>query len=391
MGTPRFPRLYDFFLAFCASLISLPLILFGRPGTLDGMADPVSLPELSLDGWLSGRLQHQAEAYFERHLGLREPLVRGINQLYLQAFDRSYMAQGTLVIGKRGFLFERAYIQNHCGAPALDLDSLTGRTVERLEELQRRLAARGAALVVVLTPSKAALMPDVIPDGMCPPGAPRDPAYHAAIERLRSSGLPVVDGHQVLSRVRAVEPDAELFPPCGTHYDSVGAYHVSRALMEMLARHSPFHGGIELSSHRRLRALGTEAADLASLLNVVNHPDICDAEVASTAIRKAPARLSLVAVGGSFLREPLHALAATEAFQRLDHYYYFRRELRHVTASAFERANVDVATLDWEGQIASADVVLIEANMGQLALPHVQAFITEALAKLPARPAERAR
>lgn len=307
----------------------------------------------------SGGLSKELDEWFNEHLPEREAIVRLTNQIYFDLFGKSYMNNGTLVVGKKGQMYESIYLEKYCNtedksySPA---DFAVWR--RRLEKLTALFKARGQTVVYYISPSKAAFFPQYLPDGYRCADTHR-PDYDMALAALQGSGLPYVDGSAIILGARSRYPENMLFPRGGTHYTFLGAALVSKALLAEISS----VGGLHLPEYRfdfvADKYPGKHDRDLLDLANLYR-PDLnFEVPLVHTQNRAEdiPHPLKLALVGGSFLGHVMEMLIDTGYFSTVDYYFYLK--LDHIHYPWGSLAEKDKDSLD---ALFSADVVILEEN-----------------------------
>ena len=100
-------------------------------------------PEWTLAGWMSGDFQRRADRWFSNVVEPRGWVIPLTNQLLHTVFARSYMGDRTIVIGRRGELYQGTYIAGYCeGGEVGDARALAA-SADRAGELNARLAGAG--------------------------------------------------------------------------------------------------------------------------------------------------------------------------------------------------------------------------------------------------------
>lgn len=352
---------------------------------LDGMDVTVATPILSAPAWMSGRFQAQTSAYLNQVLPLREAFVRLDNQLDYSLFNTSHMADSTIVVGKCGQLFEYYYLAERLGLdPPVPQNRLT-QIADEILDLQTGLAKRHVALVVLLTPSKASLYPQYIPAGFpsAKPGLAR--SYDTFLPLLMQRRVNVVDGRGIFSRAKLTQP-YPLFAKNGSHWNTFGAALVTQALVDKIANVCPDRRWprISIDGVRVDDQPSKSDLELASLMNLIRPPSHAltpHPQLRWTGATNPPARLVLV--GGSFSEIPLYLMNEGHVFGEMDYYRYYHRSL--TSYPAIVTNPVDVSKIDWNNDIFSHNVVVIEINeamFGDGRNTHYTAFVEDALRHL---------
>jgi hypothetical protein len=371
------------------AILGLPLVLWllaHRVPELRGLplaqeAIPAPLPP---PGWAALRdrsFQARAEALFAEQLPPRRTMVELVNQLEYDLFGRSYMYGEMLVIGRGDTLFERPYISRWCASSA-DPAPL-GRTADQIAALRDRFVRDGRALIVLITPSKPAIVPELLPPACLPPADPDGPRRTFAA-LLAARGIPVLDGHEAAMAMKRDDP-LPPFPRGGTHWSRLAAHRVASMLLEEAGRQAGADlGGLSVSAIGWSAAPAGQDSDLARLLNLYSPP--LDYRVGAGTIDCRPtevgARGELVAVGGSFLWEVLASIAACRLFAAVDYLYYYDN-FEHRWPED-RRSPIVRAALSWRDRLSRARVLLLEINEEMIgkAGTHLDRFLDDALPQL---------
>ena len=185
--------------AACAVLLMTNIAIgwFGHPPMrlvpgLAGVTRPLtphdSLPEI-LDGTFQAEVAHD--------IGTRMPLypwaVRLRNQVAWSVFAST--AVPTLLVGRHRTMIELAYAQEYCTRDVAAWRPGAALWAGRIRQMQDDAERRGHSFLYVLTPSKVAQYPEVLPAFFACPASPADrtgllPAWRAM---LHGAGVHVAD------------------------------------------------------------------------------------------------------------------------------------------------------------------------------------------------------
>lgn len=361
-----------------ALLIAMFLVLLVLPGlqmryrfvtevALGGVrVEPVK-PPLTVSGWWQGEFQPQAEEWFDDRIGFRGHAVRTDNQIGLSLFrEASSNAVDRVILGRRMMLYTDIYVTTYDGIDAFLEEDLRA-AASGLRRLQDALAERGTAFVFLISPNKAVIYPEYLPDGFVHPAEKRrKTAYERMLPLLRSEGVQVVDGHDILLAEKARSP-YPLFPPGGIHWNRYAASVVLRQAWQNLGQQlgRPL---VDLRSRAMAEddtpSLRDQEADAAGLLNAwfVGHADwrfprpdlfIDDGGEAF--------RPKLVVVGDSFWRVPASIIEDLGMVgPRSGFLYYFNRP-GGPDAPIGQDAEDIIQGVSWT-DVLTADAVIIETN-----------------------------
>ena len=351
---------------------------------LIGEPPPATPPRPMLGNLLSREFQTAVDANLGPILYPRSLIVRLTNEVYYDLFSKSQMFGRQILVGKQGVLFGSDYVAVYCRASQ---PQPTFPFVAKLADLNARLAKRGRVLLFVMTPSKAATMPEFLPSGAC--GPPANPLAGPAslVAELRHAGIPVIDGITLARTMGAQDPVAA-FPRGGTHWSNLVAARVGGLVMsavDQLAGED--FGGFKLGPPRWDAAPQGSDLDLAELLNLYRPP--VDYVTGKADINCAPTAAGrdtlLVAVGGSFTIGLLAPMQQCKLFKEIDYYNYYQ----HLTAFPGGAARPVVRKeTDWRSILAGPgqSVLVVELNelymTGGQPYPWLDPFLDDALAAL---------
>lgn len=373
------------------------------PTWLGGVEEKIARPEWTMRGWLDGRYQDTVERRYRQRFSLRGHMVKTWNQLHYALFGRPpRRPAGTeIVIGVDNYLFEESYIQTY-NRPGRVRDATLREVSHRVRAAQDLLAARGIACLVVISPSKVEILPELVPPGWLQPGrAERKTVYDRMMPLLREAGVRHLDFHALFQEWKR-ESDQPLFPKAGTHWNYHAAARAAGLILDTLETQSgrPFPGLAITGVTTNDQPAGTDR-DLLDTLNLWG--DFSLRRSASFRGRELHPHLELVRgpderrpnllfVGDSF------ALTLTEVLDRVglcgqrDTLYYFKRILRYRHPDAAPPAGpvppadepFDPTAFDLEAALRGRDAVILEINEQQL--PNIGFGFVEALLRTAGPP-----
>jgi alginate O-acetyltransferase complex protein AlgJ len=372
------------------TLVVLTLVLLlASPGTtgimqssLAGFVPEADAPEFSLQSWLEGDFQRDADIWFKERFGLRDYYVRIANHLNYHFFSLSQKGSIQIIVGRDGELHEAGYLRHYCRYGLDESGWDVHKLFRRMRRLQDSFEARGIAFFFLITPTKASVYPDSLPDAFCGPQESPGVAYEMALDAMREDGVHYVDGFAHTRDAVAQRDDIRLFSKGGIHWNRLGAFYTTREILETADRLSSRDiPGIVLESVAIDRNPRGSDRDFADLLNLVSAPLGYEVPHPVIVPEHLPRRdLRAVFVGGSFLDLPMKLLAETEIFEQLDQYFYFDLILRR--HSEGEEGPIERDEIDWEAEIFSADVVVLEANIALFASEYITKFLDDAMRHL---------
>ena len=318
---------------------------------------------------LQAAVQGRFQAAFARVIGARMPLyplaVRVRNQVEYSLFGLS--AAPNLLIGPGGALSEAAYAQEYCSrAPAWQAEGL--RWAAGIREMQDDVERRGKTFLYVLTPSKVAQYPQVLPPGWECPAAAADRAGFVPtwMAMLRAAGIHAVDTATVLQAAHGDYP-FPLYPSGGTHWNAVGAALAEQAVMAALDRLLPGRGLAPFRFTWRMMPHpdpdGTDQ-DLARLINLFAMPNGGPVPAVTRQPAPPPAVCDpprIVIIGGSFSNVLGAALGSLPCpVPAVEYQYWHTLWLDYPGGKLTVHAVVQPAVRD--AAVLAADVLIYEEN-----------------------------
>lgn len=379
-------------LALMLLVMGLPLVhtLVVRENPLGPLASPrlgkVAFPlepEWTLAGWLSGDFQRRADRWFSNIVEPRGWVIPLTNQLLYTVFAKSYMGDRTIVIGRQGELYQRLYIAAYCeGSEVGDAEALAA-SAARVGELNKRLSSASKVLVVLVTPSKAAVLPERLPAGVCAPAG--DPATRRRwlVSKLRAAGVTVIDGHALVMAMKAEDP-LPPFPRGSIHWSRLVGARIAGVVMRELGRLGDVDlGGVDVLTVRWDARPAQSDRDVANLLTLFVPP--LDYRVGVPEIACRPTTIgrsrALVTVGTSFLYQILAPITDCSLFRQVENYFYYDHLYERWPGPVRERP--DASKLRWRDTLAETDAVVLELGEHLIGrAPHFDRFVTAALAAL---------
>jgi hypothetical protein len=274
-----------------------------------------------------GSLQKAIAERITEAFAFRPMLIRINNQIRYELFGE-LNAPG-LVRGAKGHLFGQYYIDDYCTRTAGMGERLAADILPKLRDIQDYYRARGGIFIYMVSPSKAAHLPEYFIDRVPCRSTPADraqllPSYAGA---LRAAGIDVLDAASLIHAAKGNYPFA-LFPEGGEHWNEVGGALAVTSLVDKINKQAgreivpPFTFSYTLS--RPANGADRELADLINVffppLNYLT-PKVNYVQPVSCADSSAR-NLDIAIVGDSFSHLPGSILTEQNCLARLNVYYY---------------------------------------------------------------------
>jgi hypothetical protein len=263
-------------------------------------AVPANPPPLTWATLLDGAWQHQVAHSVGPGTLLYRMSVRWRSQIYYSVFGTTGGEEIGVGPGKQ--LFQWAYVHAYCSGSTAAMQAQAPDAAARLRQLQDRLAAEGRDFLYLITPSKVAENPAIIPAGYpCPHGADAAARRSVWTAALAHAGVHYADTVAALEQARDRYP-VPLFPRGGTHWDALGAALGAQALTAAVDAQAPLLTPFSFSVAVALQPEGDDR-DLYDTLNLVAHDDHYPVpRLAYHSVPPVPCRPArIVEVAGSFI------------------------------------------------------------------------------------------
>jgi hypothetical protein len=282
---------------------------------------------LSWSSLRDGSLQKAVASRLTETFALRPLLIRINNEIRFELFGALTAPQ--VVSGSKGQLFERSYLDDYCSRAEGQGAAFAAAIVPKLKAIQEFYQKRGAVFVYVISPSKAAHLPETFLDRVSCPSTPaaRTQLVPQYVGALKDAGIHVLDAASMIHALKG-RYEVDLFPQGGVHWNDLGGAIVVSALVKEINAQAgreivpPFTFTYTLS-----RPASGADRELVDLLNVFFPPlgyltpKINFLQSSSCHEGTAPT-LDAAMVGSSFGHLPAGILIEHNCLSVLNFYYY---------------------------------------------------------------------
>lgn len=239
----------------------------------------------------------------------------------------------------------------------------------------------GSGFIVVISPSKAAICPDLAPPGWAQGMDPRPRFSTLLVQQLRAQGINYFDGRLPTLQSRDSQLGDISFPKGGVHWGDVPSFLTATVTLDELGKQGlPLSPLIPTNTVVHETPWSWEDQDLLRLLNLVYPWRFRCASIQSQPTRLRPSqKLSLVVMGGSFCNQLVENWFASNQFCEIDFYYYrltskrcYANGVQNVRSTvsldgrtllrSMSRFSVKPKTFDFRRDILAADAVILEIN-----------------------------
>lgn len=346
---------------------------------LFGVETAASPPVLSFSAVKTGEYQKQFEIWFDQNFGLREYFVKTDNQIFYSVF-RETPPQSSISVGRKGYLYENDYINEYLNFIPPRTPADLEYEVKEMQALQQALNNRGVTFLLLISPSKASIYPEYIPQRMKAMQTNHLRNYDMLIPLLDKYQINYVDGHQITQDNKETS-GFEMFPQGGTHWNYLAAYYSAKQAvdrMEQLTARDMID--LELAAINVDEVPTGSDRDLAELLNLW-HPPVSYTAVhpqITTNPQGNEHRPSILIEGGSFSNHLIDIIGTNQVFSTLDYYFYYNYHNFYQDNSIPQGIGY-LNRVDWENEVFAHDIIIVEMNE-QTINQFSKGFIHDALA-----------
>jgi hypothetical protein len=319
---------------------------------------------LSWSSLRDGSFQKAVTSRVTDAMPVRPLLIRVNNEIRFELFGE--LTAPDVIRGANGQLIERSYLDDYCSRTEGMGARLAADVLPKLRDIRDYYRGHGGIFVYVVSPSKAAHLPEYFVGRVPCPSTPaaRTQLVSQYVDALKQAGIPVVDTASLIHSLKG-RYEVDLFPQGGVHWNDIGGARAVTAIVEEINRQGgrevvpPFTFSYTLSG-------ATSGADreLVDLLNVFFPPlGYLTPKVKfspSASCADHPARqLDAAMVGSSFGHLLARILVEDNCLAGLNFYYYAR--LGRFGGAPYRELQRNLGDADF-ARVRDAKIMIVEEN-----------------------------
>ena len=176
---------------------------------------------LSWSALRDGSFQKAVSSRVTDAMPVRPLLIRINNEIRFELFGE--LTAPHVVRGANGHLIERSYLDEYCARTEGMGAKFAADILPKLKDIQSYYRAHGGIFVYVVTPSKAAHLPEYFVDRVPCPSTPAARAQLVSeyVGMLKQGGINVVDTASLIHSLKG-SYEVDLFPQGGVHWNDIG-------------------------------------------------------------------------------------------------------------------------------------------------------------------------
>lgn len=337
-------------------LMFLPMIQqnsgFIKIPELAGDQAVVSKLKFSVKNWMDGSYQKIYDDFYDKNIGFRPLFVRSKNQLEYSLF-RKANADG-VVVGKKGYLFEKDYIRAYTGRDYLG-DWFWNEKFRRLDLVRDTLKSMGIVLAMVLEPGKASYFPEYIRDQQLE-GALQNTNYKAILSRTDSINFPILDINDLFVRTKEAS-DFPHFPKGGIHWSHSAMLKAVDTLLQFADLLSPKSiPSLIIKPGEITKDLKYTDNDLVEILNLLIRPPHPEMHYPEFSFEEIPDSVKprVLTISDSFYFNILNAGITKAAFANQAFWYYSKAIYPETWSKPLNTGMIDI-----QKEVESMDLILM--------------------------------
>jgi len=338
---------------------------------LIGVTDTAPQPQWTLTSFADRTLQAAITRAVADASLLRPLLIRINNEIRYSAFG--YISTPNVIMGDNGQLIQRFYLTEYCSRASDSADRRAGELTPKLRDIQAYFEARNRTFLFLITPSKAAHLPEYFVHRFPCPNSEQDrTALLPKLDRLlREAGINVLDAASLIHGLKGTY-EVDLFARGAVHWNAVAVARAADAIVAEVNRlaRRPLMPQLDWTYTVVDEKYGGDLENLLNLLVTRNryksakvtyrHAVPCD--------RQPENPLNVAIIGSSFIIDPALALISGGCLAHLYSYFYLSlKRFGGIPLTVKDDLNDDDLAA-----IRDADVAIIEDNETFVAINYIE-------------------
>lgn len=322
--------------------------------------------DIGLVTLMNGEYQQYLENEYLNKFSLRNYFVKGYNEILFQM----KATNNNVVCGKEGYLFSKEEVASKvCGNITLWEGNVYKKYAENIKIIQQYLTEQGKGFVYIISPNKAEVYEDKLPDRVRNVDVERN--HHDELKKaLEEKGVTVVDATSIMQELRQEGETA--FYKMGYHWSEIGAMRTMQAAFSLLEKQSTLLKIIDYYVEETESPLGADN-DMYLLSNIYS-PQIIEKYhfIRATSNEKMPSG-KICFLGTSFCGQLTDLYLDNAVFEHIVHYRYLQLgyEIKEGQTTALEISS-KVEENHLEDILEESDIVVFETNAAVLMQSHIE-------------------
>lgn len=315
------------------------------------------MPQIGIEDIMNGTYQSTLGDYISENLKIREYLIPIRNEITYRILHSS--PNINVVIGKENDLHGEGYIETETQIYNPMTKEDINMLVEKLIQINKKLARKEKKLFIFITPSKADIYPENIPDKYLSiaPKEKVDSSYKLFIEALERENLFYYDSIPYAKELKE-KSEVRVFTKCGMHWSNAAAAFCDKKLVESMEEQLEINLPEICVTYERCEEPVTSDADLYGLLNLIKKPTDIFYKSQINIKKSGGDSCSVLARGGSFMGLSIRVLIQEGVFPNsyyLENAYILNDEENLQLFDSYDQLPI-------RDMMDNSDIVFLEVN-----------------------------
>ncbi|MCB0338261.1 MAG: hypothetical protein KDD53_01595 [Bdellovibrionales bacterium] len=334
--------------------------------TLKGKTKRQTNKHASEPSLLDGSLQADIEKRALAKSKLRGYFVRTDNQINYSLFNQLNNNYKTgNILGANGAVFSAEELENFNRLNLVE-DSKLERLARNLAVLQSLLAKRNITFLFIFSPNRLTLYPEIVlPEYVISSRRAELSNYDRLRPKLEQYGVQYLNGEKIL-REASLRTGLPMYGAGGFHYNAYAACIMAQSLVKRISSLSGRKLRVIQCDPARLpRKRGVDDYELVRISNLwrFSYPPLISPIPANKTLADGDEyQPSVFMEGTSFCWGLNQAIDKHRIFRNRDFYFYFHSH--NTWPQKTEPVDIDRENVDWEKDVLSHDVFLLEVYDG---------------------------
>ena len=360
-----------------AILLCIPILSWVSSGDIRESLKTYSDSKKIFDFKALAKNNKEVTKKFDENFIGRNSFLEWTNEIWFRAFKVCPAKSADITVGTNDVLYKNSYLREYCleRPGATSVETLTSN-IKRFQDL---CTESGIKTLLIITPSKASVMPEYIPKSWRDKYSEKPRAYDHFLHSLNKLEVDYVDGVAITKFVKAVVP-SPIFPKGGIHWTSYGALHTANAVFLELNRSGFNFSLIENTAPNVVYKPRNTDRDLLRMMELKYDWQYPCTDFTILPADK-PSDKTVTFIGGSFNWEIAGAFTESQHFIEVSNYFYYKkaRAINPQLNAVFNIVERPVNTNKLLSDIFSNDVILLEVNESRISSAvHLDDFFNDA-------------
>lgn len=341
---------------------------------LSGSAVETDKPTFTVKNLLSGSYQEEYSKWFAEQFPLRSYMLKLYNQIEYSLFQT--VGNKNIIKGKNGELLEYTYVSQYLKLGELGNKQEYIDYVRDLKVIQEKLEAEGKIFFYIITPSKAEIYPEIIPNRYHKVNVVEDKLtnHELLVDLLKAYHIKFYDTTESMRKLKS--EGQKIFPKTGIHWNYYGAANAAGDIFKsMMEQTDIILPKINIVTMLQQEPTGVDQ-DLLQLSNLycAEKDESYINPLITYEYPKSYKRLNAVLFGTSFNHQLAYVFESDKkVFNEYTYFRYLQFRAKCINGSEVDKPLDKQIRMNGIGEsIDLQDIVFIESNATDLSDAHFE-------------------